>query len=127
MEEYTMAQLNRSENIFLDRESYEIAEQTLRTSSRRGFAAMDQRRQREIASKGGRTAHAKGTAHEFSSEEAAAAGRKGGHAAHAKGTAHEFSSEEAAAAGRKGGRASHTSTSRSDIVGPIPEPVKIMG
>ena len=122
-----MAQLNRSENIFLDRESYEIAEQTLRTSSRRGFAAMDQRRQREIASKGGRTAHAKGTAHEFSSEEAAAAGRKGGHAAHAKGTAHEFSSEEAAAAGRKGGRASHTSTSRSDIVGPIPEPVKIMG
>lgn len=44
----------------------------------RGFAAMDQARQREIASKGGRAAHEKGTAHEFSRDEARAAGRKGG-------------------------------------------------
>ena len=44
----------------------------------RGFASMDAAQQREIASKGGKAAHAKGTAHEFTSEEAAAAGRKGG-------------------------------------------------
>ena len=41
---------------------------------------MDPQRQREIASQGGRAAHEKGTAHEFSSEEARAAGRKGGQA-----------------------------------------------
>lgn len=46
--------------------------------SRRGFASMDRERQREIASKGGRAAHAKGTAHEWSSNEARNAGRKGG-------------------------------------------------
>jgi general stress protein YciG len=39
---------------------------------------MDPARQREIASKGGRAAHAKGTAHEWSRDEARAAGRKGG-------------------------------------------------
>lgn len=44
----------------------------------RGFAAMDEQRQREIASKGGRAAHEKGTAHEFSKDEARAAGKKGG-------------------------------------------------
>ena len=46
--------------------------------SRRGFASMDRERQREIASKGGRAAHAKGTAHEWSSDEARIAGQKGG-------------------------------------------------
>ena len=46
--------------------------------SLRGFAAMDPQRQREIASEGGRAAHEKGTAHEFTSEEAREAGRKGG-------------------------------------------------
>ena len=75
--------------------------------SNRGFAAMDEDKQREIASKGGKAAHEKGTAHEFSSQQAAEAGSKGGKAAHAKGTAHEFSSQEAAAAGRKGGLSSH--------------------
>jgi len=44
----------------------------------RGFAAMDQARQREIASKGGQSAHAQGKAHQFSSAEAREAGRKGG-------------------------------------------------
>lgn len=44
----------------------------------RGFAGMDADRQREIASEGGRAAHEKGTAHEFSSDEAREAGRKGG-------------------------------------------------
>ena len=44
----------------------------------RGFASMDRERQREIARKGGRAAHARGTAHEFTTDEARAAGRKGG-------------------------------------------------
>ncbi len=46
----------------------------------RGFASMDEERQREIASMGGKAAHEKGTAHEFDSEEAREAGRKGGQA-----------------------------------------------
>jgi general stress protein YciG len=48
--------------------------------SRRGFASMDAARQKEIASRGGKAAHEKGTAHEWSSEEARMAGRKGGEA-----------------------------------------------
>lgn len=47
---------------------------------RRGFAAMDAEKQRAIASKGGKAAHQKGTAHQFTSEEAREAGRKGGQA-----------------------------------------------
>jgi uncharacterized protein len=46
----------------------------------RGLASMDEEKQREIASEGGRAAHEKGTAHEFTSEEAREAGRKGGQA-----------------------------------------------
>lgn len=46
--------------------------------SKRGFASMDPARQRDIASKGGKAAHAKGTAHEWSADEARMAGRKGG-------------------------------------------------
>jgi uncharacterized protein len=49
-------------------------------TSKRGFASMDPSKQREIASKGGRAAHAKGTAHEFTADEARVAGRKGGEA-----------------------------------------------
>ena len=48
----------------------------------RGFASMDRVKQREIASKGGKAAHQKGTAHEWTSEEAREAGRKGGMASH---------------------------------------------
>jgi general stress protein YciG len=48
----------------------------------RGFASMERKKQREIASKGGIMAHRKGTAHECTSEEAREAGRKGGTAAH---------------------------------------------
>src|SRR5882757_2618318 len=44
----------------------------------RGFASMDSNKQREIARKGGRAAHEKGTAHEFTADEARAAGKKGG-------------------------------------------------
>ncbi len=50
----------------------------------RGFAVMDKGRRREIAAMGGRAAHAKGTAHEWSSEEARVAGRLGGSATRAR-------------------------------------------
>jgi general stress protein YciG len=53
-------------------------EQPARRKERRGFASMSPEKQREIASKGGRAAHMKGTAHEWTSEEARSAGRKGG-------------------------------------------------
>jgi uncharacterized protein len=51
---------------------------------RRGFAAMDRDRVKAIASKGGRAAHAAGTAHQFSSDEARVAGKKGGMAPHVR-------------------------------------------
>ncbi len=44
----------------------------------RGFASMDPQRQRDIARKGGCAAHQRGTAHEWTTEEARVAGRKGG-------------------------------------------------
>src|SRR5439155_2694749 len=66
--------------------------------SARGFASMDESKQKEIASKGGRAAHAKGTAHEFDSSEARAAGRKGGMAV-------SRNREHMAAIGRRGGEA----------------------
>ena len=69
--------------------------------SLRGFASMDKSKQKEIASKGGRAAHEKGTAHEFSSTEASTAAKRG----HERGTAHEFTPEEARVAGRRGGMA----------------------
>jgi general stress protein YciG len=68
--------------------------------SRRGFAAMDPAKQREIASKGGRAAHAKGTAHEFTADEARSAGRKGGMAV-SRDRAHM------AMIGQRGGERSH--------------------
>jgi len=48
----------------------------------RGFGSMDREKQRGIASKGGKAAHVKGTAHEWTSEQAREAGRKGGMASH---------------------------------------------
>ncbi len=56
-----------------------------RGSSNRGFASMDPERQRRIASEGGRAAHQQGVAHEWTSEEARAAGRKGGQNSHGGG------------------------------------------
>lgn len=47
---------------------------------RRGFASMSREQQREIASKGGIAAHAKGTGHQWTPEQARAAGSKGGQA-----------------------------------------------
>ncbi|WP_211302584.1 KGG domain-containing protein [Nannocystis exedens] len=61
---------------------------------------MDEDKQREIASMGGRAAHEKGTAHEFTSEEAREAGRKGGEAV-------SQDREHMAEIGAKGGQASH--------------------
>ncbi|MEO5671274.1 MAG: KGG domain-containing protein [Ramlibacter sp.] len=56
--------------------SARVSESTSPRRSLRGFAAMDPQRQREIASLGGRAAHQSGNAHEFTVEEARAAGRK---------------------------------------------------
>lgn len=69
-----------------------------RPKSNRGFASMDTSKQREIASKGGRAAHAQGRAHEFTPDEARTAGRKGGEVV-SRDRAHM------AAIGRAGGQA----------------------
>jgi len=83
--------------------------------SLRGFASMNKDKQRDIASKGGRAAHEKGTAHEFDSGEASMAAKKG----HERGTAHEFTPDEARDAGRKGGlaRAQNRQTKSSNDSG----------
>jgi general stress protein YciG len=59
-------------------------EQNPGSNSNRGFAAMDPQKQRQIASMGGKAAHAKGAAHEFTSAEAREAGRKGGLNSHGR-------------------------------------------
>jgi general stress protein YciG len=73
-------------------------EQTTGTRNR-GFASMDEQRQREIARKGGRAAHEKGKAHEFTPDEARAAGRKGGEKV-------SLNRKHMAEIGRRGGRSS---------------------
>lgn len=60
-----------------------------RGTQSRGFASMDKEKQRKIASKGGKAAHALGRAHEWTSKTAAIAGRKGGNASHGKATQHD--------------------------------------
>ncbi|MDQ3211179.1 MAG: KGG domain-containing protein [Acidobacteriota bacterium] len=75
----------------------------------RGFASMDRAKQREIASKGGKAAHQKGTAHEWTSEEARDAGRKGGIASHQRrreqlGGSEEGRSAESESTGAPAGR-----------------------
>lgn len=79
-----------------------------RARSNRGFASMDRAKQKEIASKGGKAAHAKGTAHEFDSSEAREAGRKGG-------VAVSRNREHMAAIGRRGGEARGHSRSRAAV------------
>jgi len=61
---------------------------------------MDEEKQREIASKGGKAAHARGTAHEFTPQEARRAGRKGGEVV-------SRDREHMAEIGRRGGENSH--------------------
>src|SRR5690348_8740755 len=90
-------------------------------TSRRGFASMDKEKQREIASKGGKAAHEKGTAHEFTPEEAREAGHKGGEAVSQDrehmseigregGEAVSQDREHMSEIGRKGGEHSHGGT-----------------
>jgi uncharacterized protein len=69
-------------------------------TSNRGFGSMDDEKQRQIASQGGKAAHEKGTAHEFNSEEAREAGRKGGEAV-------SSDREHMSEIGREGGQHSH--------------------
>src|SRR6266513_90306 len=91
-------------------------------TSKRGFASMDPAKQREIASKGGRAAHAKGTAHEFSSDEARVAGRKGGEAV-SRDRAHM------SAIGREGGhsrgRARQAQSTGGTTTGATPAPIPV--
>jgi general stress protein YciG len=79
----------------------------------RGFASMDRAKQREIASKGGKAAHQKGTAHEWTSEEARDAGRKGGIASHQRRREQGVQGSEGGAEMDRGS----TSTSSSDNSG----------
>jgi uncharacterized protein len=73
---------------------------------RRGFASMSPEKQREIASKGGRAAHEKGTAHEWTADEARNAGRKGGQVS-------------------RGGRGRLISP--ADAIPPVPTPAPVAG
>lgn len=79
-------------------------------TSHRGFASMDPAKQREIASKGGHAAHEKGTAHEFTPEEARAAGRIGGEHSHrssrqntSTSASEEIQSRSSSESGERGG------------------------
>ncbi|MBH8567237.1 stress-induced protein [Nostoc sp. CENA67] len=76
-------------------------------TSNRGFASMDEDKQREIASKGGHAAHEKGTAHEFTPEEAREAGKKGGETV-------SQDREHMAEIGREGGKHSHRGSQKQD-------------
>lgn len=75
----------------------------------RGFASMDRNKQREIASKGGRAAHEKGAAHEWTSEEARQAGRKGGAASRRRKQQGGGSESSSSAHDQSGTNASDTS------------------
>ena len=74
----------------------------------RGFASMDRGKQREIASKGGKAAHQKGTAHEWTSEEAREAGRKGGMASHRRKQAQQTGDDASTAGSSSGPDAENT-------------------
>ena len=71
------------------------------TPKPRGFAALTPDQRRALGSKGGRTAHSRGTANKFTPESASVAGR----IPHERGTAHKWTADEAREAGRKGGSA----------------------
>lgn len=75
-------------------------DQEEKPKSGRGFASMDPERRRAICSLGGKTAHALGRAHEFTSEEAREAGRKGGQSV-------SRNREHMVAIGKVGGKARH--------------------
>jgi general stress protein YciG len=75
------------------------------TAKKRGFGSMDPEKQRAIASKGGKAAHEKGTAHQFTPEEGREAGKKGG-----KRVVEVHGKEHMADIGRIGGEERHAKT-----------------
>lgn len=85
------------------------------TNKPRGFAAMDPTRQRELASRGGKAAHERGRANEFTPDTAREAGRKGGRIVGAD-------LDYMRALGRKGGLARARRRQEADLVGPRVEP-----
>jgi len=85
---------------------------------RRGFASMEPEKLRAIASKGGKAAHAKGSAHRFTSEEAKEAGRKGGRAGHHKHVAPDVNKPEPSETGQLVGTASYPTTPEAEFVAP---------
>ena len=97
-------------------------QQATRVYRPRGFAAMSSEKQKAIASKGGKTAHSKGTAHQFTSEEARRAGKIGGLKISAD-------RQHMARIGRKGGQNSSLSVFAFQAVEqldlPIPPPFEI--
>ena len=86
-------------------------------TSHRGFASMDRDKQRAIAAKGGRAAHASGNAHEYSPAEARVAGRKGGEAI-------SRNRQHMAAIGREGGHARHANARQQRQHAAEPAPAK---
>src|SRR5947209_6720669 len=92
--DFATVSIRRSFSNFIHSEG--VTTMAEKDTSNRGFGSMDEERQREIASEGGRAAHEKGTAHEFNSEEAREAGRKGGEAV-------SSDREHMSEIGRKGG------------------------
>ena len=84
----------------------EKAQSEPKKKSLRGFASMNRERQRAIARMGGKIAHEKGTAHEFTPEEARVAGRKGG-------VTVSRDREHMALIGREGGQARRREASKS--------------
>ncbi len=80
----------------------------------RGFAAMSPEKQKEIARKGGKAAHERGTAHEFTPDEARVAGRKGGEVV-------SRDRDHMATIGREGGRSHRRNRDET------PEPARLGG
>ena len=95
----------------------------------RGFASMDRSKQKEIASKGGKAAHQKGTAHEWTSEEAREAGRKGGMASHRRKMESSSDSGEAMVSGSSQESPSHYGSEESspEAILPLCYPVGSVG
>ena len=87
----------------------------------RGFASMDRSKQRDIASKGGKAAHQKGTAHEWTSEEAREAGRKGGMASHRRKQEQQQQTPDGGNAG------DNTGNTPESAIGTNPNPEQMMG
>lgn len=95
-----------------------MSENRNHTPKKRGFAGMDAAKQKEISSKGGKAAHAKGTAHEFTADEAREAGRKGGQRV-SQDKAHmaRIGREGGRSRGRERARPAHASTSHAAAPG----------